>query len=296
MSRWAWPTPIAHDDQHPDLTTGYHRAPDHDALDAADLLGQDVSPKETADGVNIRGDWLYVGPRAAGAVQSTIHDMAKYAAALLDRSAGIVKPETFDAMVSPQWSPDARLADVGLCFMRQPRFGRLTYGHGGGIAGGWNTHLTVVPEEGLAVLTHLNLSFDGFSEVESAILRAALNAAPLDLQGKPTDAAMLEAAPGVYGPAPGHLTNFRITRGPRAGADRAARRRLGTALAARRMAERRAHGPVPCGRSDVLHTGHGRDRAAAGYAAHGRGRPGERGYLFDRLIEMRRDDSLAPWA
>ena len=283
------------DGRHPDLTTGYHRAPDHDALDTTDLLGNDVTPEETVDGVNIRGEWLYVGPRAAGAVQSTIHDMAKYAAALLDRSSGIVKPETFDAMVSPQWSPDARLADVGLCFMRQPRFGRLTYGHGGGIAGGWNTHLTVVPEEGLAVLTHLNLSFDGFSEVESAILRAVLNAASLDLSGKRTDAAMLEAAPGVYGPAPGHLTNYRITRGT--GRVQIARRGDGLELRSRRGAWRNGARMVQYRADDptyfILDTGEIEPPRVTLRTGED-GRVNEA--MFDRLIEMRRDDTLAPWA
>ena len=284
-----------HDRQHPDLTTGYHRAPDHDALDTADLLGNDVQPEEAVDGINIRGNWLYVGPWAAGAVQSTVHDMAKYAAALLDRSAGIVKSETFDNMVSPHWSPDSRLADVGLCFMRQPRFGRSTYGHGGGIAGGWNTHLTVVPEEDLAVLTHMNMAFDGFSEVEGAILRAVLDAAPLDLAGKATDTSVLHDAPGVFEPAPGHLTNFRITRG--VGRIQIAARGDNLELRSRRGAWRNGVRMVQYHQDDptyfILDTGEVEPpRVLLRRGEHGRVNE----VLFDRMTHMHRNDSLSPWA
>ncbi len=283
-----------HDRQHPDLTTGYHRAPDHDALDTADLLGNDVKPEETVDGINIRGNWLYVGPWAAGAVQSTVHDMAKYAAALLDKSAGIVKPETFDNMVSPQWSPDSRLADVGLCFMRQPRFGRSTYGHGGGIAGGWNTHLTVVPEEDLAVLTHMNMAYDGFSEVEGSILRAVFNAEPLNLADKPTKGEVLEAAPGVYGLAPGHLTNFRPTRG--VGRVQIARKGDELELASRRGSWRNGVRMVQYFADDptyfILDTG----EIEPPRLVLRRGEDGRVSeLLFDRMVHMFRDDSLSAW-
>ncbi len=282
------------DQQHPDLTTGYHRAPDHDALDAADLLGNDVQAEETVDGINIRGKWLYVGPWAAGAVQSTVHDMAKYAAALLNKSSGIVKPETFESMIAPQWSPDSRLADIGLCFMRQPRFGRSTYGHGGGIAGGWNTHLTIVPEEDLAVLTHLNMAYDGFSNVEGSILRAVLDAGPLDLGGKSTSSEILEAAPGVYGPAPGHLTNFRITRG--VGRVQIARRGDDLELRSRRGSWRNGVRMVQYFEDDptyfILDTGEEEPPRIVL-------RQNEDGHvneiLFDRMTHMHRDDSLSPW-
>ena len=283
------------DRQHPDLTTGYHRAPDHDALDTADLLGNDLQPEERVDGINIRGKWLYVGPWAAGAVQSTVEDMAKYAAALLDRSAGIVEPETFDNMVAPHWSPDSRLSDVGLCFMRQPRFGRSTYGHGGGIAGGWNTHLTIVPEEYLAVLTHLNMSFDGFSGVEGTILRAVLNAAPLDLTKKSTDRSVLDAAPGVYGPAPGHLTNFRSVRG--VGRVQIARHGDGLELRSRRGSWRNGVRMVQYYDDDptyfILDTG----EVEPPRMVLRRGEDGRvREVLFDRLVHVYRIESLSPWA
>ena len=282
------------DSQHPDLTASYHRAPDHDALDMADLLGNDVTPEDTVDGINIRGQWLYVGPIAAGAVQSTVHDMAKYAAALLDKSAGIVKPETFDNMISPHWSPDSRLADVGLCFMRQPRFGRFTYGHGGGIAGGWNTHITVVPEEDLVVLTHLNMAYDGFGEVEGSILQSVFDAAPLDLTNRTTNSGMLEAAPGVYGLKPGHLTNFRPTRG--IGRVQIARKGDDLELTSRHGSWRNGVRMVQYSDDDptyfILDTG-AIEPPRVVLRSDDEGQVSE--LLLDRMVHMHRNDSLSPW-
>ena len=201
-----------YDLMHPDLTVGYHRAPSHDELDVMDVLGN-VPPQEpTVDGCNIRGEYVYVGPRAAGAVQSTIHDMAKYASTLLQKSAGIVSPETFNLMTSPQWCPDDRLMSLGLTFMRDEQFGLRSIGHGGGVSGGWNTHIDVFPSEDLAVLTHLNISFDKSEEIFSRVIQAVLNAPAADLSECRTDPAILEAAPGVYEPPEGFLTSYRTIR------------------------------------------------------------------------------------
>ena len=155
-------------------------------------------------------------PRAAGAVQSSIVDMAKYASALLGRGGGIVQPSTFEQMVSPQWCPDDRLTSIGLTFFRSNRFGFETFGHGGGVTGGWNTHMTIVPEADLAVLTHMNLSSDIFSSIEGQILRAVLGAPErpaLDSTSPLVAQNIRDGACGSYEPAPGHLTNFRTIRG-----------------------------------------------------------------------------------
>ena len=73
---------------------------------------------------------------AAGSVQSTARDMARYAVALLDQGAGIVDAASFAAMVAPQWEPHPRLTSLGLSFMRRERFGMASFGHGGGVVGG----------------------------------------------------------------------------------------------------------------------------------------------------------------
>ena len=202
-----------YDLMHPDLVVGYHHAPSHDDLDVMALLGKEPPDESTVDGHNIRGDYVYVGPRAAGAVQSTIHDMAKYASALLQKGAGIVSPETFDMMTSPQWCPDDRLMSLGLTFMRDEQFGLRSIGHGGGVSGGWNTHIDVFPSEDLAVLIHINIYSDTSNEVFSRIIQAVLDAPYPDLSGCTPDPAVLDAVTGVYEPPAGFLTSYRIIRG-----------------------------------------------------------------------------------
>ena len=202
-----------HDEPHPDLTTPYHRAPGHDELDILDLTHSAPASEMTADGINIRGKHAYVRPRAAGGVESTIPDMAKYAAALLAKGKGIVSPNAFNVMTKPQFTVDERLGALGVTFFLRERFGRRTFGHGGGITGGWNTHLTVFPDDDLAVIVHLNLRYDdGFPLVDSRIVQAVLDAPTPTYDVSGIDPEIMKTAPGVYEPTPGHLTNFRVVR------------------------------------------------------------------------------------
>jgi hypothetical protein len=176
------------------------------------------------DGYNIRGEYLYIsrGTRggatssgAPGAVQSTIPDMARYASALLRRGAKIVRPETFAEMVSPQWDLDPRLPSWGFSFSLNPSYvGRATFGHDGGVTGGWNTSLDIFPEEGAAVLIHCNLTYEKFGAISAEIVRAALGDGPLSIGTGKLDATVRQTAPGVYeAPSPGPLTNFRAATG-----------------------------------------------------------------------------------
>ncbi len=283
------------DQPHPDLTTGYHHQPTEDERELAERAGQELPDEETVDGHNIRGKYQYVKGRAAGAVQSTIPDMARYASALLRKSDGIVKPETFDAMVSPQWCPDERLSSIGLTFFREPRFGRRAFGHGGGVAGGWNTHIAVLPEEGLALLVHVNLTFDKMHEVDGKILGAALDATDEPPAAAPVDEKVLSTAPGVYEATPGRLTNFRIMTGTGRVQITAEEGQL--ALRARRGPWKGGVAMLPADPHDpgffALDTGEPepprvalvRDKAGS-----------VTGLRFDRLVEMVRNEEIKPWA
>ncbi len=208
-----------HDLPHDGLTTGYHTAPPQDAIELAKQAGAEVpaAEGEPVDGFNHRGRYQYVKGRAAGAVQSTIPDMAKYASALLKKSAGIVKPETFDQMTSPQWCPDERLQSIGYAFFRERRFGRFTFEHGGGVAGGWGTGMWIFPQENVALLTHCNINSEQLGSAASRIMRALFNepaSHPEPVEGWSVDDDLLEQAPGVYqAPMPGPLTNLRIITG-----------------------------------------------------------------------------------
>jgi CubicO group peptidase (beta-lactamase class C family) len=205
------------DRPHPDLTTGYHRAPDADARVIIERSGGQVPDEETVDGHNIRtAKYQYVrgeSMRAAGAVQSTIYDMARYASALLRRGRGIVRPETFDAMVAPQWCLDDRMPSQGFGFACLHRFERRVFGHGGG-NGGWTTMLSVLPEDDVALLLHLNLASMDMMHVDPALMRALVDAPPAARKAAcPLDPAMVAAAPGQYQWSAGPLTSLRVIMG-----------------------------------------------------------------------------------
>ncbi len=282
------------DGPHPTLTTGYHRAPGPDERELMERSGRDVPDEDTVDGHNIRGRYQYVRGRAAGAVQSTIPDMARYASALLRRGSGIVRPTTFAKMVAPQWCPDERLMSIGLTFFRQQRFKRRTFHHGGGVLGGWNTMLTVLPDDNLAVLVHLNLTFDEFHQVDGRILQAVLDAPEATVPQASAEPRILTSAPGVYEATPGRLTNFRIMTGTgriqitAEGGELVLRARRGPWKEGKRM--------LPADAADpsffVLDTGEPEPPGVALILDDGGPAAGLR---FDRLVHMVRNDALEPW-
>ena len=284
-----------YDRPHPDLTTGYHRAPGIEELDRLELIGQDPEVGETVDGYNIRGRHIYVRPRAAGAVESTVPDMARYASALLRRGGGVVKPETFDLMVSPQWCPDERLCSLGITFQRQARFGRRTFFHGGGVTGGWNTYLMVVPAESMALLVHMNLSSDLLEPVVSGITQAALDAPGYTYSSDPPAPEIAASAPGVYEVLPGHLTNHRPVTSM--GRVQITADEEGLIFRSRRGPAREGVRMRPADRDDpalfALDTG-AADPARVVLVRDDDG--SIRGLRLDRLVYMERNGGLQPWA
>ncbi len=199
------------DQPHPDLATGYHHAPGADEREMSARAGFEIADEPTVDGVNIRGTYLHIrGGGAAGAVQSTVPDMARYAAVLLAGGAGIVRPETFATMIAPHWAPDPRMESWGLSFSRAVRFGRFMFGHGGGVLGGWNSMLLVVPGEDLALIIHANTAFDDFPKLVSRLLAATLGGRSPAPVARAVSPDLLASAPGVYEAFPGDLTNFRV--------------------------------------------------------------------------------------
>ncbi len=194
------------------LTTPYHRPVSDDNREQFTRAGIPIPDEGLIDGHNIRGEFrgeFNRGMLAAGAVQSNMPDMARYASALLRRGGGIVRPETFDAMISQQYGADPRLVSWGLSFARTPRFGRQAIGHGGAFFGGWNTNFSLFPEENIAVLQHMNIMMDSSAPVFDRVLRAVFDAPRESVAERPIDPAILASAPGVYECTSGRLTNFR---------------------------------------------------------------------------------------
>jgi CubicO group peptidase (beta-lactamase class C family) len=195
---------------HPDLTTPYHHAIGAEGLAFNERMGIATPVETPVDGHNIRGVYKYIrGGGAAGAVQSTVPDMARYALALLNGGGGIVSPQTFAQMTGPQWCPDDRLESWGLSFQRFRHFGIPMFGHGGGVLGGWNTMLLIIPSREMALIIHSNTAFEGLGQLISRVLAAALDHTPQPLEGKAASE-VLAAAPGVFESPGGVLTNYRI--------------------------------------------------------------------------------------
>ncbi|MBI2913654.1 MAG: beta-lactamase family protein [Chloroflexi bacterium] len=284
------------DRPHPNLSTGYHRPPTEDEAELLRRIGREPPQEETVDGVNIRGKYQYVTGRAAGAVQSTIADMTRYASALLRQSRGIVRPQTFDAMVAPHWCPDDRLINWGLSFSRASVFGHRFFGHGGLVAGGWSSQLMLFPEDDLALLVHCNLQFDKSEAVVARIVQAVLGAPNITVDPLPVDPRILATAPGVYeAPTPGTLTNFRVI--STCGRIQISARDGGLVLHARRGPWKAGLRMLPADPDDPaffrLDTGEPEpprlvlvlDDAGA-----------VSGLRFDRLVHMARNPHVDPWA
>ena len=166
---------------------------------------------------------------------------------------------------------------------------------GGGVSGGWNTHIAVIPDEGLALLVHLNLTFDKFHQVDGQILGAALDATDEPPTATPVDEKILSTAPGVYEAAPGRLTNFRIMTAT--GRVQITAEEGEPVLRARRGPWKGGVGMRPADPDDpgffALETGEPEPPRVAVVRDKGGAVTGLR---FDRLVEMVRNEELEPWA
>jgi CubicO group peptidase (beta-lactamase class C family) len=200
------------DQHHPRLSTPYHRAmPEHTRELVLRAGGKPREEEPAVDGHNIRGKFTPMHLPAAGAVQSTIPDMCKYAAALLRNGRGIVRPETFTSMTSPQYCPHDKFYNMGLTFFRKRRWGYETIGHGGSMFGGWNTQLIALPDEDVAFVAHANIQWDDTYAIMYRILQALLDGKDSPALVAPIAPSILESAPGVYEATGGPMTNFRIS-------------------------------------------------------------------------------------
>ncbi len=286
------------DTKHPALTTGYHRPVTEDNRELFARQGIPIRDEPLVDGHNIRGAYsneFNRGMLAAGAVQSTLPDMARYATALLRGGAGIVRPETFDAMIGPQWCPDDRLESWGLSFARAPKFGRRTFGHGGAYFGGWNSNLTVIPDENVAVVMHANVMLDSPAPAFNRMLRAVLDAPMPRLPSIETTEEQLAAFPGVYECTPGSLTNFRPS--TRIGRIQITRDRDGLVLRSRRGDWKAGLHLRAADDADPNFVAIQAEGGLPAYFAATRGEDGRVSALrFDELNYMVRNDNIEPWA
>lgn len=163
-------------------------------------------------------DYLRIEVAGAGSIFSSLNDMAKYVAALMNDGENergrLVKPETFEQMLVPQLDVDSRLGtNRGLYFVLA-RYGehRIIW-HNGGWPG-FSSAMYVAPDDKLGILVFTNTSSDAPDLIAMDVLRRMLDV-PDPVTQVPVPG-VLETPHdwpklcGFYGPKPGLLTNFRI--------------------------------------------------------------------------------------
>jgi CubicO group peptidase (beta-lactamase class C family) len=269
-----------------------------EARSMLNLMGVQLESDEPVDGHNLPGKFVRVwGNGGAGAVQSTVLDMATYATALLRRSLGVVKEETFKAMTSDQYRPDKRLPGWGLSFGVHDRGPHRGFGHGGAVFGGWNSYLGVYPDLNAAIVLHTNLMSDDFDGVVvPTIVNAFLGFGDEPLPAISIDATVLDSAAGVYElPDAAPLTNFRPRFNP--GRLQIARNDGSLTLYSRRgaWADGCALFPATAGDPELFAVeaeGYPRSALVLKRGADGR----VNSIRLPRLVEMVRNPDLEPWA
>ena len=155
---------------------------------------------------------------AAGSVFSTLNDMAKYVAALMNRGANqygrYVSPETFDVMTAPQLNVDPRIdLDMGLYFVLTHLGDHRIIWHNGGWPG-FSSSMWVAPDDKLGVLVFTNTDSGIVDDISRKILRGMLGVPQpgtlvpaKDVLESPHDWPDLL---GFYAPKPGVLTSARF--------------------------------------------------------------------------------------
>lgn len=95
----------------------------------------------------------------ASSIYSTVDDMARFVAALLQGGAGlhgsVLRADTLSLMGEAHYRADPRLPGLGLGFFREDMSGHRILGHDG-ILTGFRTYMALAPDHGLGVLALAN--------------------------------------------------------------------------------------------------------------------------------------------
>ena len=148
----------------------------------------------------------------AGSIFSTTTDMARYAAALASGGAPLLRPETFEQMLTPQNGGDPHLPAMGLAFFLDRLGEHRVAGHDGGWPG-FISALLVAPDAGLGVLAFTNttagLAPHSLAERALARLLDVPDDAETERRAVPASPHLWPELAGIYKPLPGLGTNFR---------------------------------------------------------------------------------------
>jgi CubicO group peptidase (beta-lactamase class C family) len=165
--------------------------------------------------------YLRIEVPGAGSIFSTLNDMAKYVAALMNKGANqygrVVGPETFDLMVTPQLHTDPRLGvDFGLYFVLTHYGDHRIIWHNGGWPG-FISAMYVAPDDQLGVLVFTNTTSPAPDLIAIDVLHRMLDV-PMPISKLPPKGVLQSPHQwpqlcGFYGPKPGFLTNLRLWMG-----------------------------------------------------------------------------------
>ena len=143
-----------------------------------------------------------LGMAPAGCMYSTVLDLAKFQSTLFAGGKGVLKPETIEAMFTPQYAKGDAKKGFGLGFSVGELDGKKQVGHGGAIYG-FATNFSMLPSEKLGVI--VVCSRDVANAVMNRIGDEALKLMLAAKAGKPlpniesTEALMAEEAKSLAG-------------------------------------------------------------------------------------------------
>ena len=102
------------------------------------------------DGQSIATPRFALGTAPAGNLVSTVNDLGRFLSAVLDGGRGVVKLETFQRMLEPQFAKPGERPGFGLGFALSELDGTRRIGHSGAVYG-FATEVAALPEEKLGV-------------------------------------------------------------------------------------------------------------------------------------------------
>jgi CubicO group peptidase (beta-lactamase class C family) len=163
----------------------------------------------TYEGRRFQAPTFQLGTAPAGSMYATVNDLGRFISVLLAGGRGpggqLVKPETVEAMWTPQFAPPGQRTGFGIGFHVTEFEGQRRVGHDGAIYG-FSTTLQVLPESKLGVVAVVNKDFansvvDRIAETALRWMLAARNNAALapPETTQPVPAELAQRLPGRYG-------------------------------------------------------------------------------------------------
>lgn len=165
-------------------------------------------------------DYLRLNTPGCGGIFSSVNEMAKYVAALMDggknQHGSVIKPGTLKMMMTSQLDSDPRVHDMGLAFMLE-KYGRYAIAEHSGGWPGFVSAMKVASGANTGVVVFTNSSSRVPGIIARDIMHRLLGVANPDEKVPDTTIPQTPAAwsklVGSYGPRPGFLTNARMWMG-----------------------------------------------------------------------------------